>query len=63
MFNREDYINYFLELYKTEADMKHSAQSLLHEINDDYSRDALQRIIQDEQRHMKMIQEMIQFFM
>lgn len=59
MFNKEDHLAYFKQLYDIEIVMKEDAEELLKIIEHPEAREILERIRQDEIRHAIIVQELI----
>ncbi len=58
MFNTRDYRVYFTQLYQIELNMKRKAEKLLELIDDPIAKNKLQSIIDDEIKHIKIVQAM-----
>lgn len=59
MFQKNDYLEYFDNLYKIELGMEKEGRLLLKIIDDPLARKLLQVLIKDEMRHKKIVKDLI----
>jgi hypothetical protein len=59
MFNKQDYIDYFNQLYDVEITMKEDTEKLLAIIDNPEAKKIIEAIRNDEIRHAKIVKEMI----
>jgi rubrerythrin len=58
MFQKQDYKQYFDNLYDIELVMEHEGRVLLKMIDDPVARKLLRKLIADEVRHKKIVQSL-----
>ncbi len=59
MFQKQDYKDYFDNLYKIEMSMEQEGRVLLKMVADPTARKLLRKLIADEIRHKKIVQSLI----
>jgi rubrerythrin len=59
MFNKQDYIDYFNQLYDIEIEMKKDTEKLLAIIDNPEARKIIEAIRSDEIKHAEIVKEMI----
>ena len=59
MFNKQDYIDYFNQLYDVEIQMKEDTEKLLAIIDNPEARKIIEAIRNDEIKHAAIVKEMI----
>ena len=59
MFKKQDYLEYFKEIYEIELDMEKEALKLIDLIKDDEIMELLTKLRDDELRHAKLVKELI----
>ena len=61
MFSKQDYINYFNEIKKIENKMLENTIELKTIIKDDHIQKILDKIYNDEQNHIGLVEEIIKY--
>jgi rubrerythrin len=59
MFTKKDYLSYFQQLYEVELLMIKDGKDLLKIIKEEEARFLIKKLIEDEKKHAKIVQEMI----
>ncbi|MEC9486931.1 MAG: hypothetical protein UMU76_05470 [Prosthecochloris sp.] len=60
MFSKEAYKQYFLQILELEEQMVREAEELAGLVDDPEIRQVMQRVMMDEQRHVRYVQELLE---